>query len=186
MKGFNQVIIMGNATADVECKVGGSGSEYASFSVAVNDSYKDKSGQKVESVTYINVVAFGATAKIAGSYVKKGTPVFIRGSLIVSKSQTQSGENRTYTNVKIQELSLLPSGSRKAQGRDANESLDGYFPKDNTQGYGSGEYRNRPYPGGSAPSVPESLSEEFMGIDPGLDTRFDFGDNVKSNPQPWE
>lgn len=184
MRGFNQVIVMGNITKDVECKVSAGGAEYASFGIAVNESYKDKSGSKVEKTTFVNAVAFGNTAKVAGNYLRKGSSVFIRGSLQITKKQTQTGENREYASVKVDELVLLSSGNGgKSEAFNPSESLDNYFPKDNTAGYGKGEYANRPYPKGAPTSAPESIREELKGIDPSLDTNFDFGANV--DDAPW-
>lgn len=190
MRGYNCVQLIGNATRDVECKTSNSGTEYARFSIAVNQSWKDRTtGEKKESVTFIELSAFGATARIAGQYVKKGTSIFVKGSLVVQQKQTDTGENRIYTTVKIDELLLLSSGGSQGnrqgqqQGRNTEPSLDSYFPQEPRQNYGNaGEYANRPMPNPQPvqiyhqQSAPESLSEEFMGIDPALD--FNFGANV--------
>lgn len=187
MRGFNQVIMLGNVTRDVECKVSPKGIEYAQFNVAINESYKDKTGNKVEKTEFINVVAFGQSAKIAGNYLRKGSPVFIQGSLHITKKQSQTGEDREYASVKVDKLELLPSGDgRKSASTNTNESLDSYFPKDTATSNRGGEYANRPFPGSITNSAPESLSEEFMGINQQQDISFNFGANASNVSEPWD
>lgn len=175
MRGYNSVELIGNVTSDVECKVSKSGTEYARFSLAINNSYKDKAGNKVDTVTYVNLVAFGQTAKIAGNYLRKGAPAFIKGSIQVSKKTNEAGESRTETNVKVDELILLSSAGGRGQVKP-DETLDSYFPESGAPTNAGGEYSNRPFPQRNADAVPQSLREEFMGIDPAMD--FPFGANV--------
>lgn len=192
MRGYNSVELIGNITKDVECKASNGGTKYASFSVAVNQPWKDKvTGEKKESVTFINIMAFGQLAEIAGAYLKKGSPVFIRGSLQIKDGTDNMGAVRSFTSVRASELIMLPGGNANNAPRQAStEQLNQYFPTANTtgQGYGAGEYANRPMPTsyqGNTSSAPESLSKEFMGIDPSLD--FQFGANVQNNePLPWD
>lgn len=183
MKGLNCVMVIGNVVRDVELRTSKAGAEYASFTLAISNTYKDREGNKVDSVTYIDCVAFGQTAKVAASYLRKGSPSFVRGSLSITKKLTESGENRTYTSVKVDELILLPDGRGRSQGA-ASESLDGYFPPEKNASNGDRTYSNRPFPGNPGPSAPQSIREEYMGINPELDTSFDFGSNTEEQA-PW-
>lgn len=187
MRGYNCVQLIGNATKDVECKTSNSGTEYVRFSIAVSNTWTDRqTGEKKESVQYIDLTAFGATARIAGQYVKRGTPIFVKGSLSVQSKKNDAGENRTYTSVKIDELLLLSSGSgqgnqpRQQPSRNMEPSIDSYFPDSTPPNYGgAGGYSNRPMPAtytGNTQSAPKSLRDELMGIDTSLD--FNFGANV--------
>lgn len=180
MKGYNCAQIMGNVTRDVECKVSQGGMEYANFSIAVNSVRKDRNtGEKIEDCTYIDVVAFGQTAKIAGNYLRKGSPVFIKGSLLVSTREHMDKTEKNYS-VRVDELILLGNGQGRGQqgmggmsnsggfsgtGRNYREgagstSNSGGF-SGTEQNYGEGEYANRPYPGSNSNSMPQSLREEF-------------------------
>ena len=78
---INKAIIYGNLTRDPELKSLPSGSTVVNFSVATNHTWKDKSGQKQDSVEYHNVVAFGRTAETVNQYMKKGSGIYVEGRI---------------------------------------------------------------------------------------------------------
>ena len=84
---LNKAIIIGNLTRDPETKALPSGVSVTSFSLATNNTYKDKDGNKQESVEYHNIVVFGKQAESAGQYLKKGQSALIEGRI-----QTRSWE----------------------------------------------------------------------------------------------
>lgn len=86
---LNKVFLYGNLTRDPELKALPAGSNVASFGMATNRSYKDKSGAKQEFTEFHNVVAFGRTAEVIAQYVKKGRPLFVEGRL-----QTRSWDDK--------------------------------------------------------------------------------------------
>ena len=81
-RGINKVIIVGNLGNDPEMRYMPSGSAIANLSVATTDSWKDKqSGQQQEQTEWHRVVFFNRLAEIAGEYLRKGSQVYIEGSL---------------------------------------------------------------------------------------------------------
>jgi len=84
---LNKVQIIGNITKEIELKALPSGIKVANFSVATNRSWKDKDGNKQESVEFHNVVAFGKQAELIQQYLGKGSQIYVEGRL-----QTRSWE----------------------------------------------------------------------------------------------
>ena len=78
---INKAIIYGNLTRDPELKSLPSGSTVVNFSVATNHTWKDKNGQRQDSVEYHNVVAFGRTAETVNQYMKKGSGIYVEGRI---------------------------------------------------------------------------------------------------------
>ncbi len=81
MISFNQVTLVGNLTKDVELRALTDGKYVASFGIAVNDSYKNKDGVKVETVEFINCNAFGKSAELISKYMKKGSQILVQGKI---------------------------------------------------------------------------------------------------------
>lgn len=87
---INKAIVYGNLTRDPEMRALPSGQQVASFSLATNRVWKDKSGVKQESVDYHNIVLFAKLAELAAQYLKKGSGVYIEGRM-----QTRSWDDAT-------------------------------------------------------------------------------------------
>lgn len=87
---INKAMVYGNLTRDPEMRALPSGQQVASFSLATNRVWKDKSGAKQESVDYHNIVLFAKLAELANQYLKKGSSVFIEGRM-----QTRSWDDPT-------------------------------------------------------------------------------------------
>lgn len=108
MRGVNKVILVGNLGKDPEVRYSQSGSAVAKFSIATSESWKDKkSGEQQERTEWHNVVCFARLAEIAGEYLRKGSKVYIEGSLRTSSWETDSGEKRYRTEVNARELQML-------------------------------------------------------------------------------
>lgn len=110
-KGLNKCMFIGNATKDAEIRYLANGDAVASFSVAVNDDYKDKQGNKIEQCEFVNIVAFRRLAEIMGEYVKKGKKVYIEGKQKTRKWQDQNGQDRWTTEIVASDM-LLIDGNR--------------------------------------------------------------------------
>ena len=95
---LNKVLIIGNLTRDPELKALPSGVQVANFSVATNSQYKDKNGEKKETVEFHNMVAFGRTAEVIAQYFKKGSQIFIEGKL-QTRSWEQDGKKQYRTEI---------------------------------------------------------------------------------------
>ncbi|WP_159022277.1 single-stranded DNA-binding protein [Formosa sp. L2A11] len=103
----NKVQLIGNLGNDPEIINLESGSMLAKFSIATNESYKNKSGEKVTDTQWHNIVAWGATAKVVENYLTKGKEVAIEGKLTSRSYDTKEGEKRFITEVVCNEIIML-------------------------------------------------------------------------------
>lgn len=117
-RGVNKVIIIGNLGADPETRFMPSGAAVTNITVATSESWKDKqTGQQQERTEWHKVAFFGKLAEIAGEYLKKGSKVYIEGSLRTRKWQGQDGQDRYTTEIIASEMQMLDSrGDSLANG----------------------------------------------------------------------
>jgi len=116
-RGVNKVILIGNLGRDPEVKYMPSGQAAANLAVATSESWKDKeSGEPVEKTEWHRVSAFGRLAEIMGEYLKKGSKVYIEGSLQTRKWQDNEGNDRYTTEIKAREMQMLDSRSDGSSG----------------------------------------------------------------------
>ena len=110
-RGVNKVILVGNLGKDPDVRYMPNGAAVTSITVATSDSWKDKStGQPVEKTEWHNVVFYRKLAEIAGQYLKKGSKVYIEGSLKTSKWQDkETGNDRYKTEIVANEMQMLDS-----------------------------------------------------------------------------
>jgi single-strand DNA-binding protein len=103
----NTVSLIGNLGADPEFKTLEGGNALARFSVATNESYKDKKGEWVTTTQWHNVVAWGKTAELSNKLLKKGAEVVLEGKLVNDAYTTKEGEKRYKTEVNLREFMVL-------------------------------------------------------------------------------
>ena len=108
-RGLNKVMIIGNLGQDPDVKFLPSGDAVCNISVATDESYKTKEGQKVEKTEWHNVTMFGKLAEISGEYLRKGSKVYIEGKLETRKWQAQDGTDRYSTDIKAFQMQMLDS-----------------------------------------------------------------------------
>ena len=124
MASVNKVIIVGNLGQDPEVKYMPSGGAVVNVSIATTDSWKDKdTGQKQEKTEWHRVVFFNRLAEIVGEYLKKGSSVYIEGSLRTNE-WVKDGEKRYTTEIVAREMKML--GSRSQQSQQSQQSLDDF------------------------------------------------------------
>ncbi len=115
MASVNKVILVGNLGRDPETRYNPEGGAICNISVATTDTWKDKtSGEKQERTEWHRVVFFSRLAEIAGEYLKKGSQVYIEGSLRTRKWQDKEGQERTTTEIVADRMQML--GSRQGMG----------------------------------------------------------------------
>jgi len=120
----NKAIILGNVTHDPQIKKLPSGRSVASFSVATNRYWTDKtSGEKKSQVEFHNVITFGKLAEIAQNYLKKGSLVYIEGHLRTRNWQDQQGNKRYRTEIIAERIQLGPKGGEKIETPEAVEEI---------------------------------------------------------------
>lgn len=116
-RGVNKVIIVGNLGNDPESKYLPSGGAVTNISVATSESWKDKNtGQQQERTEWHRVVFFNRLAEIAGEYLRKGSKVYLEGSLRTRKWQAQDGSDRYSTEIVASEMQMLDGRGDNAGG----------------------------------------------------------------------
>jgi single-strand DNA-binding protein len=121
-RGINKVILVGNLGADPETRYTASGSAITNIRVATSESWRDKqTGETQERTEWHRVVFFNRLAEIAGEYLRKGSQVYIEGSIRTRKWQGQDGQDRYTTEVVANEMQMLggrggDTASRPQQG----------------------------------------------------------------------
>lgn len=105
-RSVNQVILMGNLTRDPEVRQTPTGQSVCSFSLALNRSYKDSSGEWKEVTDYIDIVAWGPLGERVGQYLTKGRRALVQGRL-QSRSWEQDGQKRSKVEVLANDVTFL-------------------------------------------------------------------------------
>jgi single-strand DNA-binding protein len=109
MASVNKVILVGNLGKDPEMRYLPSGDAVANFSVATTEKFKDKNGAMQEHTEWHRISFFGRQAEIAGEYLKKGSPVYIEGSIRTNKWKDKEGQDRYTTEIRGDRMQLLGS-----------------------------------------------------------------------------
>jgi single-strand DNA-binding protein len=121
----NKVILIGRLGKDPELKYTPSGAPVAKFSLATDESFKDKTGEKQDRTEWHNIVAWNKLAEICGEYLTKGKLVYIEGSIRSRQWQDQSGNKRTSYEIIANQMQMLgskgDSGGGGGMGRPAAE-----------------------------------------------------------------
>jgi single-strand DNA-binding protein len=107
-RGVNKVIIIGNLGADPETRAMPSGTTVANLRVATSESWRDKqTGEQQERTEWHRVALFGRLAEVAGEYLRKGSQVYIEGSLRTRKWQDKQGNDRYSTEIVGNDMQML-------------------------------------------------------------------------------
>ena len=119
-RGVNKVILVGNLGNDPESRFLPSGGAVTNITVATSETWKDKqSGQPQERTEWHRVVFFNRLAEIANEYLRKGSKVYLEGSLRTRKWQDKSGQDRYTTEIVAGEMQMLDSrGAGQSRGGD--------------------------------------------------------------------
>ncbi len=123
MRGINKVIIIGNLGADPESRQFSNGGSVTNISVATSEQWTDKqSGEKREATEWHRVSLFNRLGEVAAQYLRKGSKVYIEGSLRTRKYQDQSGQDRYITEIRAEQMQMLDS----AGGGQQSNQQGGY------------------------------------------------------------
>ncbi len=126
-RGINKVILVGNLGSDPETRAMPSGAYVTNISVATSESWKDKqTGDQKERTEWHKIVFFGRLAEIASEYLRKGSQVYVEGSLRTNKWQDKDGRDRYTTEIVASEMQML--GSRSGAGAPAQAASGGRAP----------------------------------------------------------
>jgi len=144
---LNKVMIIGRLGRDPELRyIQGSGTPVATLNVATDDSYIDRDGNRVNRTEWHRISVFQRTAENCSAYLKKGSLVYVEGSLRTRKYQDQQGQDRYVTEIHAQRVVFLDKKSDGAGGDGFQGQRGGY--QQQRQGYGprGGQQNNRPQP----------------------------------------
>ena len=115
MASVNKVIIVGNLGRDPEMRTFPSGDQVANVTIATTDKWKDKqTGEMKEATEWHRVVFNGRLAEIVGQYLRKGSQVYVEGSLRTRKWTDQNGVEKYSTEIRADQMQML--GSRQGMG----------------------------------------------------------------------
>lgn len=118
MASVNKVIIVGNLGADPETRYLPSGEAVTNIRVATTDRWKDKqSGEMKEATEWHRISFFGRLAEVAGEYLKKGSQVYVEGSLRTRKWQDKDGQDRYSTEIRADVMQMLGRREGGGEGR---------------------------------------------------------------------
>ena len=143
-RGVNKVILIGNLGADPETRAMPSGTTVANLRVATSESWRDKqTGEQQERTEWHRVAFFGRLAEVAGEYLRKGSQVYIEGSLRTRKWQDKEGKDRYSTQIVGNDLQMLG-----ARGGGGGGSGGGMAPGGSGAGAGGREHAGEDTGGG--------------------------------------
>ena len=114
MASFNQVILLGNLTRDVELRHTPYNQAVANIGLAMNRQYQTRDGERREETTFVDCEAWGRQAEVMAQYLSKGRPVFIQGRLKLDTWQDQQGQNRSKLKVVVENFQFV--GGRDGGG----------------------------------------------------------------------
>jgi single-strand DNA-binding protein len=125
-RGVNKVILIGNLGADPEVRYMPNGGAVATLRLATSETWKDKqTGQQQERTEWHRVTLYQRLGEIAGEYLRKGSKVYIEGSLRTRKWQGQDGQDRYTTEIVASEMQMLDSrgGGSASMGGEAGDDF---------------------------------------------------------------
>ena len=131
-RGFSKAIITGNLTRDPELRTTPSGATVCSFSVAVNRSFRDSTGEQRETVSFLDCSAWGKAGEIIAQYAKKGTGILVSGRLDQrSWEDKDSGQKRSRVEIIVEDFNFLGGGGDGSRNNSDGESSYSAPPADN-------------------------------------------------------
>jgi len=142
----NKVILVGRLGRDPETRYTGSGQAVANFSVATDESYKDRNGERQKRTEWHRITAWGKLAEICQQYLKKGTMVYIEGRIQSREWQDKEGQKRTSYDIVANTMKMLSSradaaaagGGMGGGASRGGEDMDQSSPAEESYGSGGG------------------------------------------------
>ena len=169
MAGVNKVIIVGNLGKDPEVRFMPNGGAVANITVATSDTWKDKqTGEQKEKTEWHRVVMFGKLAEIAGEYLKKGSKVYLEGSLQTRKWTNPQGQDQYTTEIVLQGfngvMQMLDGKSSGQQGGFQGQQQGGFSQQGQAPqqqgGFAPQGQQAAPQQGGYAPQAQQQAPQQ--------------------------
>jgi len=115
---INKVILIGRMGKDPEVRYTADGAMITNFTLATDEQWKDKNGEKVQKTEWHNISCFGKLAEICGNYLHKGSKIYVEGKIQTRSYEDKEGIKRYSTSIIIHDMKMLDS---KGQGNAAPE-----------------------------------------------------------------
>tara|TARA_R100001244_G_scaffold91890_1_gene69473 strand:+ start:144 stop:560 length:417 start_codon:yes stop_codon:yes gene_type:complete len=131
---LNKVMLIGTVGRDPEIRTIPNGKKVANFSIAMNESFKDKEGQKVEKTEWAKIVIWGGLAEVVEKYVKQGTSVYVEGKITTRSWDDPEGKKKYATEIVCHSMQLLGGKGQNQQSGDSQRPTADPFqePEDET------------------------------------------------------
>ena len=126
MLGINKVILVGNTGKDPEMRHLESGRACAKLTLATQERYKNREGERVEKTEWHNLVFWSPLAEIVEQYVQKGSKLYIEGKIRTRSYEDKQGEQRYITEVEVREMIMLDS---RREGQTISPSTEAKAPE---------------------------------------------------------
>lgn len=153
-RGINKVILVGNVGVDPDVRYMPNGNAVTNLSVATSETWKDKqTGEKQERTEWHRVVCFNRLGEIAGEYIKKGSKLYVEGSLRTRKWQDQQGQDRYMTEIVASDIQMLDTKGQSSSYSD--QSAPSYHNQSN----------NAPSDNGSKSAPKNTQPDAFQDLD---------------------
>ncbi|GAB2619207.1 single-stranded DNA-binding protein [Belliella aquatica] len=124
MAGVNKVILVGNLGQDPEVKHLEGDKVVANVSLATTESYKDRSGNRVDNTEWHDLELWDGLAKIAESYLKKGSKVYVEGKIKTDSWQDEQGNNRKKVKIRVLNMTMLDSRTDSPNTGGGNQNTN--------------------------------------------------------------
>ena len=134
MGSVNKVILIGNLGRDPEVRHTPSGAAVVNFSIATNEAWNNREGQREERTEWHRVVAFGKLAEICGQYLKRGKQVYIEGRLQTRQWEDREGIKRSTTEIVATNMTMLGRAGEAAEEAYAPPIAEDTFPGASSSG----------------------------------------------------
>jgi single-strand DNA-binding protein len=169
-RGVNKVILVGNLGNDPETKYTQGGMAVTKVSLATTSVRKDKEGNTQERTEWHRVTFFGKLGEIAGEYLRKGSQVYVEGSIRYDKYTGQDGVEKYTTDIIADEMQMM--GGRSEGGGGGGTERPARAPRESGGGSGGGGYggggqrsgggggQQRPQPAASSPPPMDDFSDD--------------------------
>ena len=121
---LNKVLLIGRLGKDPETRYFQDGTTVVNMSLATDEGYTDRDGNKVDKTEWHRIVAFGKQAEICSQYLQKGSKIFVEGKLRTRKWQDQDGQDRYITEIVIFRVLFLDNRRQQSQTETADDMED--------------------------------------------------------------
>jgi single-strand DNA-binding protein len=156
----NKVILVGRLGRDPETRFTGGGQAVANFSVATDETYKDKNGERQKRTEWHKIVVWGKQAEIAQQYLKKGSLIFIEGRIQSREWQDKEGQKRTSFEIVATNFRML-GGRGDGAGAGASRAAAVGGGHDDFEGGGGGDDFGASAPPSGGGAGPEISDEDI-------------------------